>query len=122
MIELQGGDVKVIEDYSLFGKAGNIYTVKAEKDGYMKYVNTRNIGIAACLLGAGRLKTEDKTDPVSGIIFNKKSGDKILKNDILFELHYNKADIDNVLKILKDSYIITEEKPKEIKRIKEVII
>ncbi|MBQ3834946.1 MAG: thymidine phosphorylase [Elusimicrobia bacterium] len=121
MIELQNGDTKVIDDYSVFGKAENIYEVKAIKNGYLKYVDTRNIGVTSCLLGAGRLKTEDKIDPVSGIIFNKKTGDKINKGDILFELHYNKADIDGILKILKKSYDIIEHKPDVQKRVLETI-
>lgn len=121
MIELQNGDTRVVDDDSVFGKAEKVYRVTAEKDGYMKYVHTRNIGIASCLLGAGRLKVEDKIDPVSGIIFKKKSGDKVSKNEVLFELHYNKADIENVLKILNTSYIITDENPSVRKRILEII-
>ncbi len=121
MIELQNGNTKVVDDYSVFGKAQNIYKITAHENGYLKYVNTRNIGIAACLLGAGRLKTEDKVDPVSGIIFNKKSGDKVCKNDVLFELHYNKADIKSVVEILNTSYIISGGKQEKIKFIKEII-
>jgi pyrimidine-nucleoside phosphorylase len=121
MIELQNGNTRVISDYSVFGKAANIYRIKSQKNGYLKYIDTRNIGIASCLLGAGRLKTEDKIDSVSGIIFNKKSGDKVYKNDVLFELHYNKADIENVVEILNKSYTITEEKPEKIRKILDII-
>lgn len=121
MIELQGGDTKVVDDYSMFGKAENVYRVKAQKDGYLKYIKTRNIGIASCLLGAGRLKVEDKIDSVSGIVFNKKSGDKVSKDEVLFELYYNKANVENVVDILNSSYIITEEKPENAERIIEII-
>lgn len=121
MIELQNGNTKVIDDYSVFGKAKNIYKIKADKDGYFNFVNTRNVGIASCLLGAGRLKTDDKIDLTSGIIMCKKSGDYICKNEILFELYYNKCDINTVADMLKSSYIIDDKKIEKKKRIKDII-
>ena len=121
MIELQKGNTKVVDDYSVFGKAKNIYYIKAKEDGYLKFSNTRNIGIASCLLGAGRLKVEDKIDPVSGIIIHKKTGDFINKNDIIFELHHNKTDIDNVVEILNSSYTISNTKTEQNKKIKYIV-
>ena len=121
MIELQKGNPKVVDDYSVFGKAKNVCYIKSKEEGYLKFVKTRNIGIASCLLGAGRLKVEDKIDSVSGIIIHKKSGDFVNKNDILFELHHNKKDINNVIEILNSSYIINNEKQKINKIIKYIV-
>ena len=121
MIELQKGNTKVVDDYSVFGKAQNVSYVKAKEDGYLKFSNTRNIGIASCLLGAGRLKVEDKIDPVSGIIIHKKSGDFVNKNDIIFELHHNKTDVDNVTEILNSSYGVSNEKTEQNKKIKYIV-
>ncbi len=121
MIELQKGNPKVVDDYSAFGKAKNICYVKAKENGYIKFSKTRNIGIASCLLGAGRLKVEDKIDPVSGIVIHKKSGDFVQKDDILFELQYNKTDISNVIEMLNSSYTINDEKIVKNKIIKNII-
>ncbi len=121
MIELQKGNPKVVDDYSVFGKAKNVCYVKSKEEGYLKFVKTRNIGIASCLLGAGRLKVEDKIDSVSGIIIHKKSGDFVNKNDVLFELHHNKKDINNVIEILNSSYIINNEKQRINKIIKYTV-
>lgn len=121
MIELQKGNTKVVDDYSVFGKAKNICYVKVKESGYIKFLKTRNIGIASCLLGAGRLKVEDKIDFVSGIIIHKKTGDFVQKNDILFELHHNKADISDVIEILNSSYTINDEKTEKNKKIKYII-
>ena len=121
MIELQKGNPKVVDDYSVFGKAKNVCYVKSKEEGYLKFTKTRNIGIASCLLGAGRLKVDDKIDPVSGIIIHKKSGDFINKNDILFELHHNKKDINNVIEILNSSYTINNEKQEKNKLIKYIV-
>ncbi|MBR3654923.1 MAG: thymidine phosphorylase [Elusimicrobia bacterium] len=121
MIELQKGNPKVVDDYSVFGKAQNVSYVKAKEDGYLKFSNTRNIGLASCMLGAGRLKVEDKIDPVSGIIIYKKTGDFVYKDDILFELHHNKTDINDVIEILNSSYVISDEKTKKNKKIKYIV-
>ena len=121
MIELQKGNPKVVDDYSVFGKAKNVCYIKSKEEGYLKFIKTRNIGIASCLLGAGRLKVEDKIDSVSGIIIHKKSGDFVNKNDVLFELHHNKKDINNVIEILNSSYIINNEKQKINKIIKYIV-
>ena len=121
MIELQKGNTKVIDDYSVFGKAENICYIKAKESGYIKFSKTRNVGIASCLLGAGRLKLEDKIDSVSGIIIHKKTGDFVQKNDILFELQHNKTDISNVIEILNSSYKISDDKIEKNKIIKKVI-
>lgn len=121
MIELQNGNTKVIDDYSVFGKAKNVYKVKSDKNGYFNFINTRNLGISSCLLGAGRLKVEEKIDPTSGIILCKKSGDYVFKNEILFELYYNKCDINSVIYTLKSSYVIDDKKFEKKKRIKDII-
>ncbi len=121
MIELQKGNAKVVDNYSIFGKAKNVCYIKAKESGYLKFTETRDIGIASCLLGAGRLKVDDKIDFVSGIIIHKKSGDFVCKDDILFELHHNKTDISNVVEILNSSYKIDEEQIEKNKRIKNII-
>jgi len=121
MIELQKGNAKVVDDYSVFGKAQNICYIKAKEEGYLKISETRNIGIASCLLGAGRLKVEDKIDSVSGIIIHKKTGDFVQKGDVLFELQHNKTDISNVTEILNSSYVINKEKTEKNKIIKDII-
>ena len=64
---------------------------------------------------------EDKIDPVSGIIIHKKSGDFVNKNDIIFELHHNKTDIDNVTEILNSSYTVSNEKTEQNKKIKYIV-
>ena len=121
MIELQKGNPKVVDDYSFFGKAKNICYIKSKEEGYLKFSKTKNIGIASCLLGAGRLKVDDKIDPVSGIIIHKKTGDFINKNDVLFEVHHNKNNINNVIEILNSSYVLNNEKTERNKIIKYIV-
>lgn len=121
MIELQNGNPKVVDDYDIFEKAKNVYQIKAQKTGYISSVETRNIGIISCMLGAGRLKTEDKIDYSAGITIYKKVGNFVKTGDVLFELNYNNAKIDVVADIAKTIYKISEEKPLEINLIKNII-
>lgn len=122
MIEYQGGNAKVADNYSLLGKAKNEYIIKAKKTGYIDSIQTRQLGICSCMLGAGRLKTEDKIDWTAGITIYKKTGDVVKKGDIVAKLFYNKASVESVADMVKQSFKICTIKPKKIKLIKDIII
>ncbi|GAB1401618.1 pyrimidine-nucleoside phosphorylase [Elusimicrobiota bacterium] len=123
IIELQNGNSKVIEDYSLFGKSKNILAVKAEKTGYINSIDTRNLGIVSCMLGAGRLTKEDKIDYNAGIVINKKNGDFVKAGDTLLKLHFdNCTQLEDIKKMIKLSYNISDSKPGKINLIKDIIV
>ena len=89
LIENHGGDVSYINDVSKFENAKYIKPVMAKKCGNVKEINAEKIGEIACLLGAGRVKKEDKIDTSVGIIMNKKIGDSIKNGDMLGIIHSN---------------------------------
>ncbi|WP_413853863.1 thymidine phosphorylase [Candidatus Ruminimicrobium bovinum] len=122
MIEYQGGNAKVADNYSLLGKAKNEYIIKAQKTGYIGCIQTRQLGICSCMLGAGRLKTEDKIDWTAGITIYKKTGDVVKKGDIVAKLFYNKAAVEPIANAVKEAFKICTIKPKKIKLIKDIII
>ncbi|MBX3039873.1 MAG: thymidine phosphorylase [Bdellovibrionaceae bacterium] len=64
-------------------------TVTADQDGFIQSFDTEGIGYAGIQLKAGRARTEDKIDPVSGIEFHKKVGDAVKKGETIFTLHGN---------------------------------
>lgn len=97
----------------------NIISIKSEQEGYIKNINALELGEIARILGAGRLKKEDKIDFEVGIVLNKKVGDKINKGEELLKLYINKKNIDKK-EILK-CFTITNEKQKPIKLIKTII-
>jgi len=82
-IRLQGGDSSWISDPDKMPKAKFQQTVTAEKDGYIRKTDTKLIGEAAMLLGAGRAVLEDKIDPTAGITMLKKTGDKVQKGETI---------------------------------------
>lgn len=102
LIENQGGDPKVIDDYSSLPSAQNVTVVTAPKSGYMKKINNTNIGLHCVSLGGGRAKADDKIDFGVGFIFHKKLGEKFKTGDPLVSIHHNPNQQEVVKKIEHD--------------------
>ncbi len=92
MVEAQGGDSGVIKDTSKFETASIEKEVISPYDGYITFMDTKECGIASCILGAGRETKEDVIDYSAGIVLKKKTGDKIKKGDVLAVLYGNKEE------------------------------
>ena len=52
-------------------------------------MDTKECGVASCILGAGRETKEDEIDYSAGIVLKKKTGDWVKKGDILAVLYGN---------------------------------
>lgn len=72
LIESQGGNPDVIENYDLFKKAKYVYELTSGQDCYIERVKTDSLGVAAMILGAGRETKESIIDYSAGIKLNKK--------------------------------------------------
>lgn len=116
-IENQGGDKRVVDDYSLLPQANNIVEVKSPKNGYISKIEAEEVGMSAMILGAGRETKEDTLDMAVGIVLEKKVGEYVNKGDILAYIHYNKEDkFESARERFINSYEIVEEKvePKKL--------
>ena len=87
MIRAQGGDPRVTEDTSLLPKAKAQVDVRAEGAGWLSSICTSDLGNAARLLGAGRMRKTDEIDPAVGIVMKKRVGDRVSRGDVLCTLH-----------------------------------
>lgn len=110
MIKAQGGDDKVVDDFSIMGKAEKTFDVKLSKKGFVKGIDALSIGKAAMHLGAGRAKKEDNIDPVVGIELLKKTSDQISENDTIARVYYNDTLKDEIVDQIKEAYEISSEK------------
>lgn len=120
--EAQGGDTTCIKSPEKYPEAKYHEKVYASKSGYLTEADTFETGIAALELGAGRLTKEDIIDPIAGIHFIPKLGDKINEGDLLFELYTNKEDkIEDAKNKLLNAVKISEDKPEIPPVIYEVI-
>lgn len=121
-IENQGGDKRVVDDYSLLPQANNIVEVKSPKNGYISKIEAEEVGMSAMILGAGRETKEDTLDMAVGIVLEKKVGEYVNKGDILAYIHYNKEDkFESARERFINSYEIVEEKVEPRKLIYGVV-
>ncbi|MEN6480658.1 MAG: pyrimidine-nucleoside phosphorylase [Anaerolineaceae bacterium] len=87
LVEAQGGDVSYIDQPEKLPSAKFIKTIYADVDGYISFINARDIGEASVNLGAGRAKKDDAIDHAVGIIVHHKVGDPIKRGQELYTIH-----------------------------------
>lgn len=118
----QGGDESVIEDTSLLVKAKIKHEIYAKKSGYIFSTDAEKIGLASLALGAGRATKADIIDPYSGIVLNKKRGDRAELGDLIATLYTSDmARISDAEKLLYDAYRFSENYPENHPLISEII-
>jgi pyrimidine-nucleoside phosphorylase len=88
-IALQGGDSRVVDDYSILPQAKNRDEVKSKTSGFLAATNCMEFGVALAMLGGGREKKEDKIDPGVGLEFHKRIGDRVAPGETLVTIYYN---------------------------------
>jgi pyrimidine-nucleoside phosphorylase len=104
IVKCQGGNTKFIEHPEIYPKPKVIDYLISDQNGFLSKMDNYNIGLAAVELGAGRRTLRDKIDPAAGIIFKKKIGDFVKRNDVLAELHSSLPDkIENAKNMIKKS-------------------
>ncbi len=91
-ISAQGGDTDCIDDTSNFETADYCMEIKADTSGFISAMDCEKIGTAAAILGAGRLKKDDKIDLTAGIKLAVKTGDYVSFGESLATLYGNDKD------------------------------
>ena len=111
MIEYQGGNKEVINDYSIMKEASQEIDLLYLEDNecYVYGIDALMIGEAAMNLGAGRAKIDDVIDHSVGIILRKKVGDKVVKGDVIATIYANEKGIDIASKMIIDAYTMSQE-------------
>lgn len=89
LVQVQGGDVRMLEDPSLLPKAPYVEMVNSPEYGWLKSIDARKIGEASVDLGAGRSRKEDTIDPSVGFVIHHKVGDRVGIGEPLFSIHAN---------------------------------
>lgn len=118
----QGGNSEVISDISLLPQAKDIIEVKSDQTGYITEIDALEVGLTAVEIGAGRETKEDKIDKAVGVVLNKKYGEQIEEDEILAYLHIDDIEKNkNVVKKLKNSFTISDERPDEKKLIYNIV-
>ena len=119
IISAQGGDHKVLDDYSLLPGYSDEINVYIDGEGYISSMDTDQIGISALQLGAGREKLDSIIDPGVGITILKKIGDYVKQGEAVAILKVNSKSKLKEAKIrLKNAYHLSDHKNKKLNLIK----
>jgi len=122
VVEAQGGDPAAIENPDLLPSTGKHWTIEAKRAGYVSVCDARSVGVAGMRLGAGRARKEDTIDPAVGITVLAKPGDEVEVGTPLAVLEYrHQARLDEALRILENSWTISEEPPQPTPLILDLI-
>lgn len=108
MVNYQHGDVDIIDNPKLFKQAKIILPVKVNKEGYIKDLEAKTLGMISMKLGGGRLTKEDTIDHSAGIILNKKIGDYCNSEDILAYLYTDKEIDQELIEEFYNAYQIVD--------------
>lgn len=122
LIEAQGGNAEVIEDYSKLPEAKYKVEVKSETEGYVKKIDAYKIAYGCKLLGAGREKKTDSIDYSVGVYLNKKTGEKVNIGDTLYTIYSNdEMKTEDCKKYCNEAYEFVSEEPAVEKQIYTII-
>ncbi|MBI3400445.1 MAG: thymidine phosphorylase [Acidobacteria bacterium] len=112
IIESQGGDPRVVDDYQRLPHAADRHVVTAGRAGYVSRLDAELVGRASVALGAGRDRVEDPVDPAVGIMVAAKPGDRVQAGDAVLELHYrDRARLDAALPLTGAAITIDDAPP-----------
>ena len=122
LISAQGGNPDVIDNYDLMALPAYKVECRSKKSGYVHNIDAYKIAYGCKLLGAGR---ERKTDPIDysvGIYLNKKSGEWVDKDEILYTIYSNDEDkTKTAQKYCDEAFLINENKPSHNNMIYKII-
>ncbi len=110
IITAQGGDPRVLEDYSLLGTTSVKLPLLAESAGWVKAIDSRAIGYALVRIKAGRMKVSDSLDYGAGALLIPKIGDQLEPGEPIGEIHANDpAKAEEVARLIRAAYTISPE-------------
>jgi pyrimidine-nucleoside phosphorylase len=112
IIEIQGGDPRVVDDYSRMPHVGDRHTIAAASSGYLTGLDAELVGRASVALGAGRDRVEDPVDPAVGITIAATPGQQVKAGDAVLELHFrDRARLEAAIALASRAITIGDQAP-----------
>ncbi|MBQ4167092.1 MAG: thymidine phosphorylase [Clostridia bacterium] len=122
MLEALGGDISYVENPEKLVAVKRKVSVCAPNDGYIASFDAKSLGVASCLLGAGRFRKEDKVDPAVGILMKKRCGESVRKGEPVAELYVNdESRLEDAVSLIESAVNYSEEKPGELPLVYTII-
>jgi len=88
MIERQGGNPAVVDDYGLMPQAPDVQPLVAWQDGYVTRLAAGAVGRASHVLGAGRTTVGEPVDHAVGVRLRVQRGDRVAAGQPLLDFHH----------------------------------
>jgi thymidine phosphorylase len=122
-IVAQGGDARVCDAPSEFlPLVKDSIRVESPRSGYIKTVDTAEIGHTIAAIGGGRVRIEDVIDPTVGFIAERKIGDQVKTGDVIGVVYCaDSANAEEAVRRIGEAYEIGDEPPANDALVKEVI-
>ncbi len=106
----QGGNPRVLENYSLLPQAQYEDSVVAREDGFIAGLEARVMGVASMVLGAGRERSDATIDAAVGLVFEKKVGDEVRAGERVCVLYSNDPSrVPRALDMIREAIAISAE-------------
>ena len=123
-VAAQGGEPRVCDDPAKYlPLVMESFKVESPRSGFIRKVNTAEIGHAIAAIGGGRLRIDDAIDPSVGFIAELKIGDRIDAGAALGTVYCREeSKAKEAAQRIQTAYEIDHQPPKEIPQlIREVI-
>jgi pyrimidine-nucleoside phosphorylase len=88
MIRGQGGDPRILKDRSLLPHTDDVDPWKADSAGVLAFDDNRAVGLAVVALGGGRTRGAGSIDHGVGIVWHRRAGERVERDDVLCEIHH----------------------------------
>ena len=122
IIEHQGGDASVIDDYRRLPSAPDEHRVLARRSGVVSQLHAEYVGRAAVALGAGRATLDDRIDPGVGITVVAPPGTRVKSGDPVLLLHHRAGrGLDDALPLIEEAVQVADSAPEPSPLVVETI-
>jgi pyrimidine-nucleoside phosphorylase len=122
IIEAQGGDPRVVDDYGRFPQPAVRAGVRAESTGVVTRLDAELIGRAAVALGAGRDRAEAGVDPAAGVEIVAAVGTPVSAGDpVLRLMAADQSRLDAARAVLQNAVDIGDTAPDSVPLVLDVI-
>ena len=112
IVEAQGGDPRVVDDYQRMPHVADRHIVAAGRAGFVTAVDAALVGRASVALGAGRDRVDDAVDPAVGIMVAAKQGDAVRAGAPVLELHFrDRTRLEAAMRLASQAVTIGDEPP-----------
>jgi pyrimidine-nucleoside phosphorylase len=112
IIEFQGGDPGVVDDYARLPSTPDRHDVAALRAGYVSALRAGPVGHAAVALGAGRATLDDAIDPGVGIEVIAPVGTAVRKGEPVLRLYHRRGrGLDDAIRLLEQAVAVADASP-----------